>query len=218
MRPPFERAAASSASSALLERGCVALEILERAHALRESVEANEAGGVALLVDVVLAEGDEALVVQRLVALAAGDGDGSLAEAQRDRAGDALLRRVDERVVRLALGGPPATLVHEVRVARRDEILGGESAAIEHELLELGVRELEQRAAGGLVDAAGLHSDEAILDEIDAADAVPAADRVELLDQGDGGERLAVDGDGCSGMKADRDVLRRSSARSPDRW
>ena len=61
----------------------------------------------------------------------------ALVQAQRDRAGDALLRDVHERVVRLALRRPPAALVHEVRVARRDEVLGRERAAVEHELLEL---------------------------------------------------------------------------------
>ena len=79
----------------------------------------------------------------------------------------------DEGVVRLALGGPPAALVHEIGVARGDDVLGRERAAIEHELLELGVRRVEQGAARRLVHAARLHADHAILDEIDAADAVP---------------------------------------------
>src|SRR3569623_2995224 len=186
---------------------CVALEILESAHALRESEEANEARRVALLVDVVLAEGDEALVVQCLPALATGDRDRTLEETQRDRTGDSLLRCADERVVGLALGRPPAAFVHEIRVARRDEILGGECAAVEHELLELGVRELQQRAAGGLVNAEGFHSDQAIFDEIYSPDAVPSAYGVELLDQSDGGERLTVDGDRGSCVKADDHVI-----------
>ena len=171
-------------------RACGQLLVLERAHALRETVEANEAGGVALLVDVVLAEGDEALVVERVIALAADDRDGALEQAQRDRAGDALLGGVDERVVRLALGRPPAALVHEVRVARRDEILGRERAAVEHELLELAVRRVEQRAARRLVHAARLHSDQPVLDEVDASDAVLAADRVERRDERDRSERV----------------------------
>ena len=41
------------------------------------------------------------------------------------------------------------------------------------------VRGVEQGAARRLVDAARLHADHAILDEVDDADAVRAADRVE---------------------------------------
>ena len=96
------------------------------------------------------------------------------------RAGDALLRDGDEGVVRLAFRRPPAALVHDVRVPRRDEVLGRERATIEHELLELTVRGVEQGTARRLVDAARLHADHAILDEVDAADAVTPADRVQL--------------------------------------
>ena len=118
-----------------------------------------------------------------MLALATDDRRRALEQAQRDRAGDALLRDVDERVVRFALGGPPAALVHEVGVARRDQVLRGERAAVEHELLELRVRRVEQRAARRLVDAARLHADHAIFDEVDDADAVLAADLVERGDE-----------------------------------
>jgi hypothetical protein len=77
-------------------------------------------------------------------------------------------------------GRPPAALVHEVSIARRDEVLRCERLAIEHELLELGVRGVEQRAARRLVHTTRLHADHAILDEVDAADAMLAADGVEL--------------------------------------
>src|SRR5262245_18075132 len=49
------------------------LLILECADASREREQPNEAGSVALLVDVVFTEGDEALVVERKFALAADD-------------------------------------------------------------------------------------------------------------------------------------------------
>jgi hypothetical protein len=65
-------------------------------------------------------------------------------------------------------------------------ILRGELVALEHDLavhgegLDRAVRGVEDGAAGGLVDAAALHADEAVLDEIDAADAVLAAEFVEV--------------------------------------
>src|SRR6476661_3590685 len=51
------------------------LLIPDGADSRRQGEEANEARRVALLIDVILAEGDEALVVQRVVALATDDGD-----------------------------------------------------------------------------------------------------------------------------------------------
>jgi hypothetical protein len=51
-------------------------------------------------------------------------------------------------------------------------------------------------AARGLVAAARLHADVAVLDQVEAADAVLAAELVELGEQLVGLQFLAVDGDG----------------------
>src|SRR5262249_43935192 len=140
------------------------LLIFERADASRQSEQTNEACRVALLIDVVFTEGDETLVIQRKLALAANDSRRSLEQAQRHGAGDTLLRDGDERIVRLAFRGPPTALVHEIRVAWRDEVLRRERPTIEYELLELRVRRVQQRTARRLINAARLHADEAILD------------------------------------------------------
>ena len=50
------------------------------------------------------------------------------------------------------------------------------------ELLERQVGGVEGRHAGGFVHAAALHADEAVLDDVDAADAVAAGDLVHRLD------------------------------------
>ena len=153
--------------------GCGQLLILDRTNARRKREQADEAGGVALLVHVVLAERDEPLIVQGVLALAADHVHRALVQPERHGARETLLRDVHERVVRLALGRPPASLVHEIGIAGRDEILGRQRAAVEHELLELGVGRVEQGTARRLVHAARLHADHAILDEVDPADAVP---------------------------------------------
>ena len=49
--------------------------------------------------------------------------------------------------------------------------------AVEGERLDGAVGVIEQRATRRLVDAAALHADEAVLDDVDPADAVPAAHR-----------------------------------------
>src|SRR5690606_1529432 len=48
-------------------------------------------------------------------------------------------------------------------------------------------------AAGRLVDAARLHADEAVLDQVEAADAVVAAEIVQRLEQGRRRQFLAVE-------------------------
>src|SRR5512147_1929015 len=60
------------------------LLILDRAYPRRQREEANEASRIALLVDVVLAKGDEALVVEGLLALPSDHAHRTLVEAQRD--------------------------------------------------------------------------------------------------------------------------------------
>src|SRR5215207_2165812 len=94
------------------------LLILDRPHTGGQGEEADEARGVALLIDVVLAERDEPLVVERVRALAADHAHRALVQAKGDRAGDALLRDADEGIVGFALRGPPATLVDQVGIAR----------------------------------------------------------------------------------------------------
>ena len=75
------------------------------------------------------------------------------------------------------------------------------------------VGEVQERHAGGLVDAPALGLDDAVLDLVRHAQAVPPADRVGLQDQVDGGaELLAVDGDRPALLEADfpqrlRDLL-----------
>ena len=69
------------------------------------------------------------------------------------------------------------------------------------------MRAVEQRAARRLVDAARLHADQTILDEIDDADAVLAADRVERRDELDGVEPLAVHRDRRALLETDDDRL-----------
>ena len=64
------------------------------------------------------------------------------------------------------------------------------------------MRLVEDRAAGRLVDAARLHADEAILDDVDAADAVLAAELVQVREQRSGTMRVTVDGDGVAALVA----------------
>ena len=83
-----------------------------------------------------------------------------------------------------------------------------ERHAVEAEVLELTMRVVEDGSARVLIDAAGLHADEAVLTDIDDADAVARADLVELGEELDRAELLAVDADRNALFKVDGYILR----------
>ncbi len=64
---------------------------------------------------------------------------------------------------------------------------------------------VQNRHAGRFVHAAALHADEAVLDHVDAADAVAAADLIELFHNAQRRELLAVHGDRHALLERNRD-------------
>src|SRR5205085_6538462 len=95
------------------DSSCCKLLVVQSAYTAGKGVEANKSAGVALLIDVVFAEGHEALVVKRVFTGAANNCCCSFEEAQRHTSGHPLLRDVDKRIVGFSLSGPPASLVDE---------------------------------------------------------------------------------------------------------
>ena len=79
--------------------------------------------------------------------------------------------------------------------------------AVERERFDLTMRLHEDRAAGRLVHAARFHTDETILNEIDAADAMFAAEFVERLQHAAGREFLAVHRDAIALHEVKFDVF-----------
>ena len=154
----------------------------ERAQPQR--VEPDEALGVLLVVGaLVVLEGDERRRIERVRALAAGHHHVALVELEPHLALDVLLALVDQRLQHLALGREPEAVVDQLGVARHQLVLEMRRAAVERDRLDAAMRRQQDGAAGRLVDAARLHADEAVLDQIDAADAVGLAERVELREQ-----------------------------------
>ena len=66
----------------------------------------------------------------------------------------------------------------------------------------------EDRSAGSLIDSAGLHADDAVLDDIDDADSVRAAEFVERADDIGDFHFLAVDGGRHTLFECEREVGR----------
>ena len=108
---------------------------------------------------------------------------------------------------RLAHGAEPRAVVDDLGEVERDALAVVEGLAVEHELLEATERFHEDGAARGLVDAAALHAHEAVLADVDAADAVAGADGVELGEERHRVEGLAVDGGGVALAEGDGHVL-----------
>src|SRR6185312_5808574 len=92
-------------------------------------------------------------------------------------------------------------------IARHELVLEMRRAAIQGDALDAAMRRMEDGAAGRLVDAARLHADEAVLDQVEAADAVPAAELVEPRQQLRRRQRHAIDRDGVAALELDLDVF-----------
>ena len=79
--------------------------------------------------------------------------------------------------------------------------------AVHRERFHLAVGEVEDRAAGGFVNATALHADEAVFDHVHAADAVFAAEFVEGVHHGERVEFFAVHGGAKAALEFELDIL-----------
>src|SRR3989442_1147146 len=146
-------------------------------------VQVDEPLGVPLTVDGVRFEGGEVGPVEGAWRAAADDDDVALVEPDPHRARDVARALVHQGLERLALGREPEAVVDHLGVARHEGVAQMEHLAVERERLERPARDVHDRAAGCLVYAPRLHSDEPVLDEVDAPDSVLAAQPVEPGEQ-----------------------------------
>ena len=146
-------------------------------------------------------------VVDRVGRRAGDDTDAAFVEAQADLARDLGVDRVHVGVEVGAQRLPPEPGVDEVApllVDRRLELVLVDRA---DQALELLVGGEDDRRRRNLVDVAHLEADDPVLDVVDDADAVAAADRGRPFEQVDEAEALAVERDRQAGLEADRDRL-----------
>src|SRR3546814_9712302 len=89
-----------------------------------QRVEADEAGGVALVVAArPFLEGDEILVIERQRTLPADHRGVALVKLHSDGAAHMLLALVDQRLQHLALRREPEAVVDQLRITRHDLVL-----------------------------------------------------------------------------------------------
>ena len=155
---------------------------LQRSHLLRKSEESDESFRVVVIIEIAGCKGCEALIVEAVRGVCAGLNDVAFVEAEFDFAGHVLLSGLDEGLLRLAKRREPFSFIDKAGKLVADLVLDFVSLAIEDKFFELLVRFHEDRSAGGLIDAAGLDADYAVLYDVDDADAVLAAELVESAD------------------------------------
>src|SRR6266571_4302545 len=80
----------------------------------------------------------------------------------------------------------PQTVVNKFGVAQRERLLEMRGFAVNGKALEFLMRFHEERSAGSFVGAARFHADEAVFDEVGAADAMLCGDFVQRVEQVDG--------------------------------
>src|SRR6266851_2350917 len=128
-------------------------------------------------------------------------------EFQADGASDALLRDVEKSVERFAQRCEPQTVVNQFSVTQRERLLEMRSFAVNGEPLQFLMRFHEQRSAGSFVGAARFHSDEAIFDQVGAADAVLGGNFIQRVKKFDRTKFCAIDGNGRAGFESDFDFF-----------
>ena len=132
---------------------------------------------------VALVVGGEAVIVERERRFSADDAAVALEELEPDRAGDALLHVLHERVDRLARRRKPEAVVDDVGVFLREALLESLEILGDDQPLELAMRGMQNDGRRRLVDFARLDADQPILDHVDSADAVNAGNRLEAVDE-----------------------------------
>ena len=148
-----------------------------------QPLEPDEAARVALVVAARLLERRLSHRIERHRRAAAGDLQRALVEPHARLAGHVSLRRVDRGAQEVHLGREPEAVVDQLGEARGEAVALVHHLAVERDRLDRAVRGVEHGAARRLVDAARLHPDEAVLDHVDAADAVRARDLVQAVEQ-----------------------------------
>src|SRR5829696_3230809 len=154
-----------------------------------------------------LVEGGQRAVIERVRRGAGYRSDRASIELDRDLTGDVAVDGIHERVQVLAQRLLPEPRIAEVGPFAVEIPLEVVLMDRADELLELAVAAEYDRGGGNLVDVADLEPDHAILDLIDDADPVAAAQLPRPLQQLDQTEALAVQGDRTPGLEAEPDQL-----------
>ena len=154
---------------------------LHCANLQRKSEQGDEAVCVVVVVQVAGREGCQGLIVQGVGGGGSGLDDIALVELELYFSGHVLLGGLHECLDGLAQRGEPFSFVYDLGELVAQLLLCLHGGAVKDQLLELVMCGLHQDgSARCLIDAAGLHAYDTVLDDIHDADAVLAAQLVQL--------------------------------------
>ena len=100
---------------------------------------------------------------------------------------------VDGGLQHFALRAPPEAIIDQLRIARHQLVFQMGGALVERGLFDAAMRRQQDGAAGRLIDAARLHADKAIFQEVQPSDAMLLAIGVERGEQRGGRHLFAID-------------------------
>ena len=106
----------------------------------------------------------------------------------------------------LPQGSEPLAVVHQIRKVHRQLALHVLGVLVDGDHLQDLVGLVEDGAARSLIDAPVLHAHQPVFHDVQQADAVGAAQGIELFDDGAGLHLLAVDGHGPALFKVQRHI------------
>ncbi len=147
--------------------------------------------------------GSQAVIVQAEVGLAAGYGAVALVELQAHGTGNALLSGGHEGIYRMLQRAEPLAVVHHGCPVVLQVQLVAQNLALQAHVLKAAMGNDEGQGARCLVALTALNADHAVLDHVDAAEAVVAGDLVHLGDDVQVAHLLAVDGNRQAALELD---------------
>src|SRR5690606_3322541 len=172
-----------------------------------QRIQADKAFCVLLVVrSPVILKGDQRIRIEGLVGTATGDDDVALVELQAHLAFHVFLALVDQRLEHLTLWREPEAVVDQLCIARHQLILEMRRTTVKRKRFHRTMRCKQDRAARRFVDAARLHADEAVFDQVKPADAVVATQIVQRCQQGCRRKFLAVDRYSVATKETDGDL------------
>src|ERR1035438_5049510 len=175
----------------------------------RQADQVDEAECVLLVVAPPHGEARNVERIERIRRLAGERLYVALVELQLHFAGGSLTHLFEKGVERLAQRRKPQAVIYHLGVLQRALLLVVQRVLVEREGFQLADGEHNQRAARRLITPARLHAHEAILHQVDAADAVPGADSVERFEQFERLHALAIDRNRLALLKGDGHLARR---------
>ena len=127
-------------------------------------------------------------------------------KGQRDGSGHEFLRLGEEGIEGFTQGREPMPVIDKLRVGDAQDVAVISRLPVQTQGFQFPVSRQNQRSSGCFIDAARFHADHAILHHVHAADAVGSPDFVQVFEQLNGWNPMAIQTDGHALLEIDRDL------------